>query len=70
MVLTYIKNILSRSNLKILIIGAATGAILQFGARIYLKKHPELSNDKPVIKKDYTRPRLPSPRGGALIEIT
>jgi hypothetical protein len=51
-------------------IGAATGAILQFAARIYLKKHPELSNDKPVIKKDYTRPRLPSPRGGALIEIT
>jgi hypothetical protein len=70
MVLTYLKNILSQRDLKILIIGTATGAILQFAARRYLKKHPELSTDKPGIEKDYKRPRLPSPRGGALIEIT
>jgi hypothetical protein len=70
MILTYLKNILSRSDLKILMIGLATGAILQFAARTYLKKHPEFSNDKPVIKKEYESPKLPSPRGGALIEIT
>lgn len=45
---------------------------MQFLARRCLQKHPELliSKDKPVTKKDYRRPGLAFPRGGAVIEIT
>jgi hypothetical protein len=72
MILIYLKNFLWRNDVKILIIGTATGGILQLVARKYLEKHPELiiSKDKPITKKDSRPRRLPFPRGGAIVEIT
>jgi len=68
--------IVSRKDLKIIIIGTVIGGIFQLICRKYLKNHPELLHNenvkkvKPVIETKKTKLRRFFPRGGALISIT
>jgi|AntRauMFilla1563_2_1112583.scaffolds.fasta_scaffold04572_3 hypothetical protein len=73
MSLTYLRVLLCRNDVQIIVICTATGGLLQIISKSYLKSHPEFLEDqpvKPVTKKRYRRPRFWSPRGGALIEIS
>jgi|GEM_PF-4656715 len=54
MVLTYLKFLISRNDVKIIIICTITGGILQVISKRYLKNHPEFledAPDAPVTKK-------------------
>ena len=51
-----------RSDVRIIIFGTATGAILQILSKRYLKNHPEFLKDSPESKET-------PPRGGAVGEI-
>ena len=68
--LTSLKIFLCRNEVKIFIICTVTGGILQVISKQYLKSHPEFLKDAPVTKEKYRPQRFPSPRGGALIEIS
>ena len=66
--------ILSRNELKIIIVGTIIGGVFQLICWKYLKNHPELLNNENSEKLEPKKPesrRLPRffPRGGALIEI-
>ena len=70
--MTYEVFILTRNDVKILIVGAVVGGILQIACYQYLKRHPELViKDKPKDIKPKTPRlfRLPPP-GGAVIEVS
>lgn len=58
-----VKLFFCRSDVRIIIIGTATGAILQILSKKYLKNHPEFLKDSPESKE------TPPPRGGAASEI-
>jgi hypothetical protein len=68
--------ILSRNDLKIIILGTVIGGIFQVISWKYLKDHPELLKNEnpekvePVIETKKPRLRRFLPRGGAIIEIT
>nr|WPV76405.1 hypothetical protein [Naviculales sp.] len=68
--LTSLKVFLSRNDVKIVITCTIAGGILQVLSQRYIKSHPEFSDDPPVTKKKYRLPRLFSPRGGAIIEVS
>lgn len=57
-----VKLFFCRSDVRIIIFGTATGAILQILSKRYLKNHPEFLKDSPESKE------IP-PRGGAIGEI-
>lgn len=57
-----VKLLFCRSDVRIVIFGTATGAILQILSKRYLKNHPEFLKDSPESKE------IP-PRGGAVGEI-
>jgi hypothetical protein len=63
--------IFSRNELKIIIVGAIIGGILQVICLKYLKNHPELLNNDNSEKLETKKPgsRRFFPRGGALVEI-
>jgi hypothetical protein len=70
--LTYLKNFLSRNDVKIFLICTVSGGILQVLAQEYLKSNPKFLKDAPVTKnkKKYKQPRFLAPRGGAVIEVS
>ena len=68
--LTSLKFFFYRNDVRIIIVCTVTGGILQVLSKLYLKSHPEFLKDAPVTKKKYRQPRLLSPRGGAIIEVS
>lgn len=52
----------SRGDVRVIIFGTATGAILQAISKRYLKNHPEFLKDSPESKET-------PPRGGAVVEF-
>lgn len=70
MSLTSFKVFLCRNDVKIFIMCAITGGILQLVVKQYIKNHPEFLEHSPLTKKPSRRRRYFSPRGGALIEIS
>lgn len=60
--LTSIKFFFCRSDVRIVIFGTATGAILQILSKKYIKNNPEFLKDSPESKETH-------PRGGAISEI-
>ena len=80
--ITFLKNLLSRTDINIIIIGTATGGILQIISSKYLKNHPNFLEEedknggfkeaKPKIKnkKRKSRFRLFSPRGGDFVKVS
>ena len=80
--LASLRTLLSRKEIKILIIGTATGGILQVTCRRYIKNHPEFSEEKNVnikeiepeteleIKNKNRKFRDFVPPGGAIPEVS
>lgn len=78
--LTFLRILLCRKEIKIIIISTVTGGVLQIICRRYIKSHPEFLEEKngnpkeaePAIKNKNRKPRLRHffPRGGAIIEIS
>ena len=68
MVLTHVKMFISRNDVKILIVSTATGGVLQFFAKKYLKNHPELLKDLKDARPKELIPHVP--RGGDLTIVT
>lgn len=56
-----LKMFLYRRDIRIIIVGTATGAILQISSKRYLKNHPEFLKDSPESKEI-------DPRGGEVVE--
>ena len=54
--LIYLKVFFCRNDVKIFIICAVTGGILQVISKQYLKSHPEFLKDGPVTKKNIDGP--------------
>ena len=78
--LTFLRILLSRNEIKIIVITTVTGGVLQIICRRYIKNHPKLLEEKngnlkktePGIKNKTRSPRLRDffPRGGAIIEFS
>jgi hypothetical protein len=78
--LTFLKILLDRKEIKIIVITTVTGGVLQIICRRYIKNHPEffeekngnLKKAKPGIKNKNRNPRFHDflPRGGAVIELS
>jgi len=78
--LTFLKILLDRKEIKIIVITTVTGAVLQVICRRYIKNHPEFFEEKngnikkakPGIKNKNRNPRFRAflPRGGAMIELS
>lgn len=65
-----LKVFLCRKDVKIFVFCTITGGVMQVIANEYLKRHPEFLKDAPVTKKKYKQPKVLSPRGGALVEVS
>jgi hypothetical protein len=78
--LIFLRNLLRRKDIKIIVIGTVGGGVLQIICRRYIKNNPEffekengqLKGTKPGIKNKNRNPKFrdPFPRGGAVVELS